>query len=329
MRFLAILASLIVSVHPAMAETNEPLPEKTEGKSDSGVSSPREIALDNLLSERGSDKALDTAIADARKIGISEQAILEARFLYHVDRREDDAIAAMLPEFTKQNETFKIEDSEIFSVKEDWLAVLEYVQAIDSLKKGDKAAFKTHITEAFWLSPRQASAFAPHIDRMRLEDAMHGVKIDFTSRFVPLAAGEPVPLDKLMADKKALLLHFWSPLNRECESSMPDFVITAKALGEKGIAVASLLPDDSPKMLTAARDMLHPLGDNPPGAWLVDTKEKPLGRDLRIQGLPVFVLVSSEGKILFNGDPTDDAFWDALTKIDSSIIRPESHESGE
>ena len=37
----------------------------------------------------------------------SEQAILEARFLYHVDRREDDAIAAMLPEFLKQQEHFK------------------------------------------------------------------------------------------------------------------------------------------------------------------------------------------------------------------------------
>ena len=67
-------------------------------------------------------------------------------------------------------------------MKEDWLAVIEYVQAIAALKKGDKAAFKTHITEAFWLSPRQASAFAPHIDRMRLEEAMRAVKIDFETK---------------------------------------------------------------------------------------------------------------------------------------------------
>ncbi|MEO8614459.1 MAG: hypothetical protein ABI600_04910 [Luteolibacter sp.] len=325
MRFLTIFAFLIAAALPTPAETTGGPPGKTDG----ATASPREIALDNLLSERESDKALDTAIADARKSGISEQAILEARFLYHIDRREDDAIAAMLPEFLKQREIFKLEDSQIFSVKEDWLAVLEYVQAIDSLKKGDKSAFKSHITEAFWLSPRQASAFAPHIDRMRLEEAMRAVKIDFTTKLVPLAAGDPIPLDKLAADKKAMLLHFWSPLSRECETSMPDFVTTAKALGEKGIAVVSLISDDSPKLLTAAREMIHPLGANPPGAWLIDSKENPLSRNLRVQGLPLFVLVSNDGRILFNGDPTDDSFWDALTKLDPQIIRPASHEAGE
>ena len=52
-------------------------------------------------------KALEAVIAAAKQAGIKEQAILEARFLYHVDRREDDAIAAMLPEFLKQQELFK------------------------------------------------------------------------------------------------------------------------------------------------------------------------------------------------------------------------------
>lgn len=325
MRFHLIFSFMIAAALTAAAETSGGPSEKT----DSGMASPREIALDNLLSERESEKALDTAIADARKNGISEQGILEARFLYHIDRREDDAIAAMLPEFLKQREIFKLEDSQIFSVKEDWLAVLEYVQAIDSLKKGDKTAFKSHIMEAFWLSPRQASAFAPHIDRLRLEEAMGTVKIDFTTKLIPLAAGDPVTLEKLAANKKVILLHFWSPLSRECETSMPDFITTAKALGEKGVAVVSLIPDDSPKILTAAREMIHPLGANPPGAWVIDSKENPLSRDLRVQGLPLFVLVSNEGKILFNGDPTDDAFWETLTKIDPQIARPQSHDTGE
>lgn len=284
--------------------------------------SPREVALDNLLSERESLKALDAVIAAAREAGIKEQAILEARFLYHVDRREDDAIAAMLPDFLKQQEAFRIEDSAIFSVKEDWLAVTEYVQAIASLKKGDKDAFKTHITEAFWLSPRQASAFAPHIDRLRLEESMRAVKIDFEMKFVALRGGEAVSLKSVMGDKKAMILHFWSPASRECEASMPDFVITAKALGEKGVAVVSFLPDSTPETVTAARGMLHPLGMQAPGAWLVDQKENPLLRELRVQTMPVFVLLSNEGRVLFNGDPSDDGLWDALKKLDPQITRP-------
>ncbi len=285
--------------------------------------SPREAALDNLLSERDSGQALESVIKEARANGIKEQAILEARFLYHIDRREDDAIAAMLPEFLKQQELFKIEDSAIFSVKEDWLAVIEYVQAIASLKKGDKAAFKSHITEAFWLSPRQASAFAPQIDRLRLEDSMRSVKIDFETKLTTIVESETITLKSLMHDKKAMILHFWSPASRECEATLPDFIITAKDLAKKGIAVVSIIPDSTPQIITDARAMLQPLGPKAPGAWLIDHKEKPLARELRVQSLPIFVLVSNEGKILFNGDPTDDGLWDALKKVDPLVVRPE------
>lgn len=284
----------------------------------------REIALDNLLSERESDQALAKVISAAKDAGIKDQAILEARFLYHIDRREDDAIAAMLPELLKQREHFRIEDSAIFSLKEDWLAVTEYVQAIAALKKGDKTAFKTHITEAFWLSPRQASAFAPHIERLRLEESMSTVKIDFTSKFTALGGGDAISLSSLMKDRKALIFHFWSPASRECEASMADFVITAKELEEKGFAVASLIPDSPPEFTASAREMIHPLGAQAPGAWLVDDKEEPLFRLLRVQVMPVFVIVSNEGRILFNGDPTDDGLWDTLKKLDGRITRPDS-----
>ena len=310
--------SLLTLISVAAAEIT-PAPEH-----DSLGGSPRELALDNLLSERNSKKALDEAIAAAHRVGISNQAILEARFLYHVDRREDGDIAAMLPEFVKQRADFKLADSAIFSVKEDWLAVNEYVEAINSLSKGDKDAFKTHITEAFWLSPRQASAFAPHIERMRLDESMRSVKIDFDTQWVTLGGGEAVTLKSLMKDRKAMVIQFWSPTSRECEGSLPDYAITAKALLTKGIAMVSLLTEGSATVLTDARKMILPLGDKPPGSWLIDQKDKPLALELRIRTLPTFVLISNEGKILFNGDPTDDGLWEALKKIDPQIIRPDS-----
>lgn len=319
MRFPAIICPLLVLATATLADpADSPKPVEAAG------GSAREVALDNLLSERDSDRELGSVIAAAKQAGISEQSILEARFLYHVDRREDDAIAAMLPEFLKQRESFKLGDSAIFSVKEDWLAVVEYVQAIASLKKGNKDAFKSHITEAFWLSPRQASAFAPHIDRMRLEEAMRAVRIDFETKLSALGGGEGVALKSLMTGKKAMLFHFWSPASRECEASMPDYAATAKALGDKSVAMVSILPEDAPKILTDARTMVQLLGDKPPGAWLIDRKESPLARDLRVQTMPAFILVSNEGRILFNGDPTDDGLWDALTKLDPKIIRPAS-----
>jgi hypothetical protein len=285
---------------------------------------PKDIALDNLLSERGPAKAFEEAVLDARKNGIGPQAILEARFLYHIDRGEDAAIAGLLPDFLKQRDAFRIEDTAIFGVKEDWLAVVEYVEAIAALQKGDKASFKTHITEAFWLSPRQASAFAPHIERLRLEETMRDVRIDFTTRLMPLRAGDAVPLGTLLKDRKAMLFHFWSPASPESEASLPDYAVTAKALEEKGIAMVSVLIQDTPEILTKSAAALRTLGDKPPGAWLVDSKEKPLARELRVQEVPVFAIISNEGKVLFNGQPSDDALWDTLRSIDPLITRPSS-----
>lgn len=285
---------------------------------------PRELALDNLLAERESNNAFDKAVADARKHGVPEQSILEARFLFHVDRRDDAAIAALLPEFEKHAATFRIEDSAVFGVKEDWLAVIEYVKAIHSLRKGDRSAFKQHITEAFWLSPRQGAAFAPHIERLRLDEAMRSVKLDFHIAMTPLDGGDPVAPAALIKDKKALLIHFWSPWSRECEAAMRDFATTAKSLIAHDVAVLSLIPDDDPKLLSDARAMRQPLHDKPAGTWLIDSKDKPFGRELRVLDLPAMVLVSPEGKILFNGTPADEELWNKLREVNASIARPDA-----
>jgi hypothetical protein len=296
--------------------------EKPPQTPEMSPSAERESALDELLSERESADALALAIAKARKSGVAEQAVLEARFLFHVDRREDAAIAAMLPEFLKQRGTFKIEDSAIFGVKEDWLAVVEYVQAIHALENGQAAAFKTHITEAFWLSPRQASAFASHIDRLRLEESMREVKIDLNTRLTSLNEPETVSLSSLIAEKKALIFHFWSPSSSESEASMPDYLATAKSLTENAIAMVSILPDNAPQHVADARAMIRPLGNHPPGAWLIDSKENPFTQQLRVQQLPIFVIISTTGNVLFNGHPADPALWTALQKIDPQIARP-------
>ena len=287
------------------------------------AASPRETALERLFSERESPEAMQRAIDQARKQNIGEQVILEARFLFLVDRHDDEAIAALLPEFVKRRATFNLDDSKIFACKEDWLAVNEYIEAIAALNKGDKAAFKQHITEAFWLSPRQGAAFAPHIERLRLDEAMRSIKIDFAEEFTTIDSGKPESLKNLIGDNKALLLHFWSPWSEECEAAMPDFIVTAKMLAANKIAVVSILPDDSAKVLADARAARKELGANPPGAWIVDNKTHALNRTLRVQTVPTMILVTTEGRVLFNGHPADDELWKALAEINPTIHRPD------
>jgi hypothetical protein len=283
---------------------------------------PKRAALERMLSERGTPETFDGTVKKARELGVGEQPILEATFLYYVDRHEDDKIAAMMPEFLKRKDLFKLEESEIFAVREDWLAVVEYVQAIAALKKNDRTGFKKHITEAFWLSPKQGSAFAPHIDRMRLDEAMRDVKIDPSAGMDQMFADGKIELSSLLKERKALLLHFWSPWSRECEESMGDFKVTALELQKNGIAVASLLSESTADALGDAKTIVNALGTPPPGAWLVDREKDPLHRMLRIQSVPSMVLVSPDGRVIFNGHPSEDRLWAALAAIAPEIRRP-------
>lgn len=318
----ATAALLLIATISAMVDAAEKSKPSAAPAAAMAKATPREAALEHLLSERESPAALQHAIEQARKRGLSEQVILEARFLFHVDRHEDDAIIALLPEFTKRRDSLQLEDSEIFATKEDWLAVNEFVVALAALKKGDTDAFKQHITEAFWLSPRQGAVFAPYIDRLRLEAAMRSIKFDFTARFVTIHSDPPDSLKNIVGGRKALLLHFWSPWSNESVAAMPDFIITAKALTAHDIAVVSILADGSANVLTEARASLKALGAKPPGAWLLDENAHPLKRELRVQTLPTMVLIATDGRILFNGHPAAAELWIALRNINPAIRRP-------
>ena len=283
----------------------------------------REAAIDRLLSERGPLDALNKEVALAKKAGVNPQVILEARFLYHVDMLEDAAIAAMLPEFLEQNKIFKIGNSAIFAVKEDWLSVIEYVKAINALEQNDREGFKKHIKEAFWLGPRQAAAFAPHIERLRHEDAMRAIEFDFKCSLESVDGTDAIALDTLIKDRKAMLLHFWSPNARECVVSMPDFAKTAESLVKHGVSVVSLCAQRSPE----AAQVIAEFNTGKHGEWLVDPDEDSLGRLLRVQNLPTMALINPQGRILFCGDPTDIQFWRALEVIAPDMKRPDAHES--
>ncbi len=286
------------------------------------AASERDAAWERLLTERDSPEAFAATIAGAREAGISDQGILEARFLFHVDRGEDDRIAALAPEFIKRRDAFKTTDSEIFATVEDWLAVVEYTQALAALRNDDHDAFKKHITEAFWLSPQQGAAFAPHIERLRLKEAMKDLRVDPATKLARLHGGEVLPFSQIIEGKTATLLHFWSPWSRECDATMPDFIATAIELEKHNIAVISILPEQAPEVVKDALEIIAPLGAKPPGAWLIDRPREPLAGMLRIGNLPGMVLLDHDGAVLFNGHPADADLWTELRKAAPAMVRP-------
>ncbi|MFK7850910.1 MAG: TlpA family protein disulfide reductase [Akkermansiaceae bacterium] len=287
------------------------------------TATPEEVAIEQILSIRESPEAFEKAVNLAREANVSEQAILEARFLFHVDRLEDEKVVELLPSFLAKKGNFNLEDSAIFAAEDDWLAVVEYVQALSAKQNDDFVGFKRHITEAFWLSPQQGAAFAPHIQNMRLVEAMKSVQVDLEKKYQNLLEGDSISLGGVLEKQKATLLHFWSPGSPESEATLPDFLTTASYLSKNEIGVISILPEVSKDVIVAAREYLGREEINSSCEWIVDEEKKRLAEVLKVTTLPTVVLVSKEGKVLYNGHPASKEFWDALGKVDLSIVRPE------
>ena len=60
--------------------------------------------------------------------------------------------------------------------------------------------------------------------------------------------------------------------------------------------------------------------------WLVEPNGKPFSELLKISSIPRMILLSPEGRVLFNGHPHDPALWTALKKIDPKIDLPKGDE---
>lgn len=317
------LCGLLVLANPAAAEPLDPARAVVEM-----LATGKRNALDRLLTERGTEEEFQLAVDDARAANVHPQAILEARFLYRVDQGDDAALVDLLPEFN-QIGSFNAAESAIFATTDDWHAAIEYLKALAALQTGDRAQFKKHITEAFWLSPHQASAYAPYIDRLRTADAMRGLVMDLEQPLVPLMDGQPLTLAALLRaqNAKALVLHFWSPWSNECEQFMPEFNAIAVTLSEHGIAIASLLAGEFPDLVDQARQTPD-LQASIPCSWLVDPVANGYARQLRVRDLPTLVILSPAGKVLFNGPPEDASLWKCLQQINPDINHPDAKGEG-
>lgn len=280
--------------------------------------------IEHLLEERD-PAAFEKACTDAALAGVPRQAVLEAKFLYLIDVGDRARLAALSDELAASEKDFNIEDSIVFSVPEDFSAIVEYTRALRALENNKPDEFKKHITEAFWLSPKQSQVFGQHVERQRLVEIMSQLVIDLDADYaLLLKPEEKTSLRAQLADSPALLLHFWSPWSPEAETSLPDFRKTTLELKKQKIPVVSILFNGPEEVLADARLFAKGQAMNIPTTWLLDQRKNSLAHKLRILQLPTFVLLSPDGKILFNGDPSQEDLWLEIKKLAPNFIRPDS-----
>jgi len=312
--FVALIISVSIFAQEAQPDDN------TQKKK-----SEREQILTQIFSQLDTP-TFDQAIIKARKAGIPEQTVLEARFLHLIDQDDHSALAKLSPELLAFRDKFNLELSEVFGVKEDWLSVIEYTQALAALEKGNTEAFKKHMTEAFWLNPRHAQIYAPHIERLRLDQAMAKLTISPDLSLQPQQGGVATTFGTLSKGKKATILHFWSPMSQESEMNMPDFILTSQECATNNIEVVSVLIGSSKEIIADAEVTRQKNTAKAKCHWIADTGKTSLTTMMRIADIPTMVIISPKGKILFNGHPSESNFWVTIQKIAPKFKRPNTPE---
>jgi thiol-disulfide isomerase/thioredoxin len=272
-------------------------------------------ALQKLFAPSSSAEELLELAKEANKLGVPRQQIIEAKLVWGLRHQDAAFLTKLLPEVEVLASNFDPSQAAAMPNAEAIQSFASYIRALKAQESKDAEGFKKHILEAIWLQPGQASVFIQSIEKARREQKMAAISVDMK---LPLSdsMGEMTTLGDLVAGKKAVLIDFWASWCGPCMQLMPSLKKKGDTLPAHGIVVAAMNKDDENALSIAERirkeqDMSIP--------WLIEPAERPFTKLFEIESIPRMVLISPDGKVLFNGHPEDPALWAALKKLDTSI----------
>jgi len=278
--------------------------------------------VQRLFTQDSTEEQLQELAKEANKVGVPRQQIIEAKLIWGLRHQNTAFLFKVLPEVEILASSF---DPSLSAALPDVDAVKSFISYIKALKAGeakDEEAFKQNILEALWLNSKQAPVFLQAMEKFRREAKMASVLVDLKIPLVT-STGEATTLRDQLGGKKALLLDFWASWCGPCMMLMPKLQQKAAALAPHGIVVAALNKDDATAEASSEAIAERVRQEqNATLPWLVEPAERPYTKTLEIESIPRMILVSPEGKVLFNGHPEDPALWIALKKLDPAIEPP-------
>lgn len=271
--------------------------------------------LQRLFSGETSEEELLSLAKEANKAGVPRQQIIEAKLVWGLRHQDANFLVKILPEVEILATSFDSANAAMLPNVEAVTSFVSYIKALKASSSNDEASFKQHILEAIWLNPKQAPVFLQTIEKYRRESKMGSLIVDLK---IPLTTsmGEATTLHDQLGGKKALLLDFWASWCGPCMNLMPALKKNAEKLSAHGVVVAAMNKDDENAESIAERIRKEQNATLP---WLVEPADRPYTKTFEIDSIPRMILLSSEGKVLFNGHPEDPALWTALKNIDPTI----------
>ena len=255
--------------------------------------------------------------AEAKKIGITEQAIVEAELLYCLRNDDTSRLVSLIPRIETKLPIWREPDSPFFKERHELEALIHMATGMLAASKHDEAAFEQEMKTAFWSDPTLAKALAERVVAFREKQAMRRLVLpmDLT---LETSAGKKTTLGELVKGQRGLLLDFWASWCSPCMSLMNELPKQAQDLAPQNVRVFGMNTESDRGKAEKVRNE-----KKISCAWLIEPEKRPLSTLLKVDSIPRAVLVTPDGKIAFNGHPADTGLATAL-----SGLRSESKTTG-
>jgi thiol-disulfide isomerase/thioredoxin len=270
----------------------------------------RQMLLASLFKPDATDEEYAAALQQAKEAGFPAQLLLEAQIARSLFTRDHQALASLKQPLVDAGANLNIEMSRLFHNRQAYDSMVQGLSALEANQKGDEAAFEKHIKEALWLAPEpMQELYLQWLNSTRKEARMKKIVVPLDQQILTAEGGQTT-LTQLLGGNKALLLDFWASWCAPCIVAMDGINEKSTKLAGQGVVMVGINTEGDAAI---ASDIKKQKQVKLP--WLLEEIGGAYTTLFETDAIPQYVLVSSEGKVLFNGHPEDPALKSALKKI--------------
>lgn len=232
-----------------------------------------------------------------RKLAVPEGVLLEADLLSWIRSEDLEAVAGFLPKLQEYQGHYQAKESKLFSSPETLQGMILALQGLTNWQQGKLPEFEVDMKNAFWTAPDLSQLFGDWLREYRRQQAM--AKLTFAMDSVlDKPDGGTVKFQELLGNHKAMLLDFWASWCVPCRNAIPGLPAKSVALEQQGVVLVGINTERDAKMAKMVQtnfQLSFP--------WMVEPADLPISHLLMVDTLPRAVLISADGKVLYNGHP--------------------------
>lgn len=255
----------------------------------------------------------------ARAAGANEAVIAQASVFVALNQGKLDEAFGLIPQLEATAEQAEYGPAQPFGTARQLKGFIAAMRALEAYQSGQPEVFEPHAAKAFVDAPDFVEAFGllRIMSEIRqaeaTEAAMARIRVPMDLK-VASVEGETKTLAEWTSGHQAILLDFWASWCAPCIQLMPELRAKAAALPEQGVFVAGLNTDEGDAVSLAKKVRQERGMQSVP--WLIEPEGSPLSSLLGVDSIPRMLLIDPEGKVLYNGHPSDPSLKAALAKLD-------------